>query len=95
MAGLRNLFLAPVLRAQRLALAGWSRRGFDTRVRDPAVVLRRLLNGLTAGDILLLHDGHAALTVAGRPVVLEVLPALLDALSQRGLKAVPLPDEAQ
>ena len=61
--------------------------------RDPGTVARRLLRGLTAGDILLLHDGSAAPTLAartaGRPAVLEALPAVLDALAARGLRAVP------
>lgn len=91
-AGLRNPFLQPVLRRQRLRLASWTRRGYDTRTRDPGRVLQRLTRGLAAGDILLLHDGHAAHTRAGRPVVLEVLPQLLVWLAGRGLRAVPLPD---
>jgi len=37
---------------------------------------------LAAGDVLLMHDSA--------PVVLAVLPALLDRLSARGLKAVSL-----
>ena len=42
------------------------------------------------GDILLLHDGNAARTPAGRPVVLEVLPRLLDAAEAAGLRTVTL-----
>ena len=64
--------------------------------RDPRRVADRLLRGLAAGDILLLHDGGSARDRGGRPVVLEALPRLLDALAARGLRAVPLPapDEA-
>jgi len=90
-AGLRNPFLAPVLHRAGLELASWTRRGFDTRVGDPRRVLARLLRDLRAGDILLLHDGHAATTPAGRPVVLEVLPELAHALHSAGLKPVTLP----
>jgi hypothetical protein len=39
-----------------------------------------------------LHDGHAARTASGAPVVLEVLPALLEALERRGLRTVTLRD---
>ncbi len=91
-AGLRNPFLAPVLHRLGLSLVSWTRRGFDTRERDPATVLARLLRGLAAGDILLLHDGHAARTAAGRPVVLEVLPKLLAEVRAAGLHAVTLPE---
>ena len=91
-AGLRNPFLAPVLHELGLELVSWTRRGFDTVKRDPADVLARLTRGLRAGDILLLHDGHGARTAAGRPVVLEVLPALLQRFQSAGLRAVTLPD---
>jgi len=91
-AGLRNPFLAPVLHRLGLTLVSWTRRGFDTRERDPAIVLSRLTRGLRAGDILLLHDGHAARTADGRPVVLEVLPLLLARMRAQGLHSVTLPD---
>ncbi|MFT4267269.1 MAG: polysaccharide deacetylase family protein [Xenophilus sp.] len=90
-AGLRNPFLSPVLHRLGLLLVSWTRRGFDTREGDAAKVLARLAGGLAAGDILLLHDGHAARTAAGRPVVLEVLPPLLAQLQRQGLRSVTLP----
>jgi peptidoglycan/xylan/chitin deacetylase (PgdA/CDA1 family) len=90
-AGLRNPLLDPVLHALGLRLASWTRRGFDTRERDPARVLARLSRGLGAGDILLLHDGQAALDERGVPVVLSVLPRLLDACREAGLRPVTLP----
>ena len=89
-AGLRNLFLEPVLQRLGLRLASWSARGFDTRVGNPEQVKARLLRGLAAGSILLLHDGHAARTAAGEPVILEVLPALLESASAAGLRPVTL-----
>jgi peptidoglycan/xylan/chitin deacetylase (PgdA/CDA1 family) len=90
-AGLRNPFLAPVLHRLDLALVSWTRRGFDTRERDPARVLARLARGLAAGDILLLHDGNAARTAQGRAVVLDVLPALLGRFDAAALRGVTLP----
>ena len=89
-AGLRNPFLAPVLHRMGLVLASWTRRGFDTRERDPQRVLQRLTRGLAAGDILLLHDGHCARDAQGRAVILTVLPALLARLRQQGLVPVTL-----
>jgi peptidoglycan/xylan/chitin deacetylase (PgdA/CDA1 family) len=90
-AGLRNPFLAPVLHRLGLTLASWTRRGYDTRETDPAKVLARLTAGLAAGDILLLHDANAARAADGRPVILVVLPALLEAFRRAGLNAVTLP----
>lgn len=91
-AGLRNPFLAPVLDRQGLQLVSWTRRGFDTVRREPDDVLARLCKGLDAGDILLVHDGNAARTAAGQPVLLGVLPALLERCSAAGLRAVTLPE---
>ena len=90
-AGFRNMFLAPVLQRMGLTLVSWTRRGFDTREADVQRVLERLARGLAAGDILLLHDGNAARSAQGRPVVLEVLPLLLARLQAMGLRSVTLP----
>jgi peptidoglycan/xylan/chitin deacetylase (PgdA/CDA1 family) len=89
-AGLRNPMLDPVLHRLGLHLVSWTRRGFDTRQRDPARVLARLARNLNAGDVLLLHDGHAQRAADGKPVVLHVLPRLLAALQQQSLKPVTL-----
>lgn len=91
-AGLRNVFLDPVLHAAGLQLAAWTRRGFDTRERDPNKVLARLTRQLGAGDILLMHDGHAARTASGEPLIVAVLPPLLAAIQAQGLKPVTLSD---
>jgi peptidoglycan/xylan/chitin deacetylase (PgdA/CDA1 family) len=89
-AGLRSPFLDPVLSRLGLHLASWTRRGFDTVSGRAETVLGKLTRGLGAGDILLLHDGHAALTGRGVPVVLEVLPRLLDALAAAHVTPVTL-----
>ena len=89
-AGLRNVFLAPVLDRAQLQLVSWTRRGFDTMTADPSRVLRALTRNLRGGDILLLHDGHAARTAGGRPVLLEVLPRLLAAISAARLEPITL-----
>ncbi len=89
-AGLRNVFLQGALERHDLALATWTRRAFDTVAHDPARVVERLSRGLAAGDVLLLHDGHAARATDGRPVVLAALPAVVDAIRARGLVPVTL-----
>ena len=89
-AGLRNPFLQPCLAAQGLQLASWTRRGYDTVDADAEVVLRRLIRHLGAGDILLLHDGCAARTPEGTPVILAVLPRLLPILARLQLRCVTL-----
>ncbi len=89
-AGLRNPFLDPVLARLGLQLASWSARGFDTRVGNATRVRKNLLRDLRAGAILLLHDGHAARTDDGNPVILEVLPSLLESAKAAGLRLVTL-----
>jgi peptidoglycan/xylan/chitin deacetylase (PgdA/CDA1 family) len=90
-AGVRTPLVWPVLRRLDLRLVTWTRRGYDTVQRRPERVLQRLGRGLAAGDILLLHDGHAARAADGTPVVLQVLPPLLRELAVRGLRSVTLP----
>ena len=89
-AGLRNLFLDPVLARLGLHLASWSARGFDTRISNAERVKNKLLHGLRAGAILLLHDGNAAGTPDGIPVILEVLPAVLTYAAAANLRFVTL-----
>jgi peptidoglycan/xylan/chitin deacetylase (PgdA/CDA1 family) len=91
-AGLRSPLLDPVLAQLGLRLATWTRRGFDTRVGDPHRIYSRLADGLAPGDILLLHDGHAARTTDGRAVILDVLPRLLGEIERKALATVTLDD---
>jgi peptidoglycan/xylan/chitin deacetylase (PgdA/CDA1 family) len=97
--GLRNPLLDPALAAEGLHLVSWTRRGLDTRRQEPERILARLTRGLSAGDILLLHDGSSARDAEGRPLVLEVLPGLLRRIAELGLTAtslscLPRPNEA-
>lgn len=87
-AGLRSPLLDDVLARRGLHYVSWTRRGYDGVAADADLVLQRLLRDLTAGDILLLHDGGG---VQAEAPVLSVLPRLLAALAQRGLKSVSLP----
>jgi hypothetical protein len=73
-----------------LRLASWTRRGFDTVTTNADTVFRRLADPLQGGDILLLHDGNAARGRSGQPVILEVLPRLLDAIAAKQLRPVTL-----
>ncbi|MBW8370771.1 MAG: polysaccharide deacetylase family protein [Thiobacillus sp.] len=91
-AGLRNPFLDPVLARLGLTLASWSVRGFDTRIGDAERVRHALLRGLRGGAILLLHDGNAARSPQGIPVILDVLPAVLESAAAAGLRFVSLRD---
>lgn len=88
--GLRSPLLDPVLARCGLRYVSWTRRGLDTVHRNPDKVLRRLVSGLAAGDILLLHDDGAWRTRDGTPVALAVLPELLGRVRASGLTPVTL-----
>jgi peptidoglycan/xylan/chitin deacetylase (PgdA/CDA1 family) len=88
--GLRNPFLDPVLAWTNLRYVSWTRRGFD-RVSGPDKVLARLTRRLSAGDILVLHDCGSHLRSVDQPIVLHVLPRLLDHIAHRSLRPVSLP----
>jgi len=82
-AGFRSPLLDFVLTRHGLRYVSWTRRGFDAVACDSQRVLARLTDGLAAGDVLLLHDS--------RPLVLQILPVLLDELAARDLRSVSLP----
>ena len=94
-AGLRNPFLEPILSRLKLQLVSWTRRGFDTVNADADDVYRRLCRSLRDGDILLLHDGHAARApigapAAGTPVILKCCPVCSRLCGSRQLRPVSL-----
>ena len=93
-AGIRSPLLEGVLGRNGLRLASWTRRGFDTVSRDPAAVASRLVRGLSAGDVLLLHDGECRARSGREPVVLAALSLVLDSLDAAGLRAMPLQEDA-
>ncbi len=88
--GLRSPLLQPVLARHGLRLASWTRRGYDGVDGRAAAVLARLVAGLAGGDVLLLHDGRSGRDADGRPLVLAVLPALLERMAALGLTGVAL-----
>lgn len=89
-AGLRNPELEPVLSYLGLRLCTWSKRGYDTRIDNPDAVLSSLMHDLKGGDILLLHDGSAARSANGTPIILNVLPRLLYEMQQANFYSVTL-----
>lgn len=89
-AGIRSPLLEPVLARLGLQLVSWSARGFDTRIGDVTKVKKSLLHDLRAGAILLVHDGNAARSTEGSPVILEVLPFILSAAAAANLRWVTL-----
>jgi len=86
-AGMQNPWLAAVLASAGVSLVSWTRRGFDTVSDDGLRVAARLTRGLSAGDILLLHDGHAAGPIKRPQVIDDALAAVLDEMQRKGLRS--------
>ncbi len=84
--GLLNPRVVQVAAEDGWTVVGWSARGRDGVPACPAAVVRRVERALEDGDIVLLHDRLAE----GTPAAVEALPAILDGLSARGLRAVVL-----
>ncbi len=61
---------------------GWSVRSFDTVIKDPEKLLKRVTKKLKAGDIVLFHD-HCE-------VMLQILPDFIKHVESTGLKIVRL-----
>ena len=91
-AGIRSPLLDAALVRAGLRLTSWTRRGFDTASTNPASVVARLTRNLRAGDVILLHDGVHGRRPGTRPLVLDALPRVLDAIEAAGLRAIPLAD---
>lgn len=92
-AGIRNPLLDPALSKLGIRLVSWTHRGFDTRFNNPNHLYRWLKKGLSAGNIILMHDGNAARTHEGVAVSVACLPAILKCITDAGLTTVTL-DEA-
>ncbi len=88
--GMRSPLLDPALTHLGLRLVSWTRRGYDTTDGDADRVLARLVRGLAAGDILLLHDGVATGARPAASTALRVLPGLLARIRDAGLRSVTL-----
>jgi peptidoglycan-N-acetylglucosamine deacetylase len=82
--GLRHPLLAPYLEDAGLEYISWSIRTRDTFTANSSVLVRRILNRATGGDIILLHD-HLP---GGTDAMLEALPRVIDELRQRGFEFV-------
>jgi peptidoglycan/xylan/chitin deacetylase (PgdA/CDA1 family) len=57
--GMANVFVAAELERQGLTRVGWTARGFDSVIANPAAVWAHLHRNLRPGAIVLLHEGAA------------------------------------
>jgi len=83
--GLTNPHYKKILRSQGLELIGWNVRSLDLNTTDPEKVIRRVVNRVDNGSIILLHDsGHE------KDFLRVVLTRIIEQLSERKFKFVSL-----
>jgi peptidoglycan-N-acetylglucosamine deacetylase len=82
--GQRHPLLGPYLKQSGLDYVSWSIRTRDTLIRNPDILARRILDKVSNGDIILLHD-HLP---AGANAMLKALPGVIDELKLRGFDFV-------
>jgi len=80
--GVTNPIVAKALSPLNLDIIGWNVRSLDTTIHDEKVVLKRIIDRLKGGDIVLLHD-----TIDKTAQVLDVF--LLHCQNQK-IEIIPL-----
>jgi peptidoglycan/xylan/chitin deacetylase (PgdA/CDA1 family) len=85
--GMKNPFVHPILAKRSMRLIGWTVRGLDSGAGvDVARVVRRIVNGVRPGAIVVLHQG--------RPHSLCCIESVVEALRARGYELV-IPHDAR
>lgn len=74
--GMKNPFVHPILARRGMILVGWSIRGFDSFGNDVKRVVRRIVPGVRAGSIVVMHQG--------RTFSVDCVSSVVDALLARG-----------
>jgi peptidoglycan-N-acetylglucosamine deacetylase len=82
--GLRHPLLRSVLKGAGLEYISWRIRSYDTMIRNPNFLARRILSNVASRDIILMHDRLPK----GAHVMLEILPGVIDELKERGFEFV-------
>lgn len=83
--GLSNPRVFRAARALNLKVIGWTARGLDTKLTEPARIVARIMARLRPGAIVLLHDGN----IPAERLVTTVRN-LLDRLEKAGYEVVRL-----
>lgn len=84
--GMKNPFVHPLLARRGMRLIGWSVRGFDAFGRDAERVVRRIVERVRPGAIVVVHQG--------RPTSLQCIERVVEELQVRGYELV-VPDDGR
>ncbi len=89
-AGFRNPKIFGILENLGMNMVGWQVRAFDTHLRDPQAIARKILAKAQPGGVILLHDGSDSEQNQDRTPTLEALPAILQGLKDREMEFLTL-----
>ena len=89
--GFRSPWVTPIARSLGQRTVGWSLGVWDSARPGADVIVRRTLEGMRAGSILLLHDGDGYDADGDRLQTAEALPAIIQGLRSRGFQFATLP----
>lgn len=86
--GAETVFTKAAVRRAGMRTVLWDVEVADWQETDADRLATRVLERVQPGSIVLLHDGADGIPGADRSTVLRALPAILDGLQARGLRAV-------
>lgn len=90
--GFRSPWVTPIAASLGQRTIGWSLGVWDSARPGTGEIVRRALEGMRAGSILLLHDGDGYDAEGDRMQTAEALPRIIDGLRARGLHFSTLPE---
>lgn len=89
--GFRSPWVTPIAASLGQRTIGWSLGVWDSAHPGATEIVRRALDGLHGGSILLLHDGDGYDDAGDRRQTAEALPLIIRGLRDRGLRFTTLP----
>ncbi len=90
--GFRSPWVTPIARSLGEQTVGWSLGVWDSARPGVDEIVRRALDGMRAGSILLLHDGDGYDEDGDRMQTAEALAPIIGGLRARGFRFVILPN---
>ena len=91
--GFRSPWTTPIARAYGERTVGWSLGVWDSDRPGVDEIVRRTLEGVSPGSIVLLHDGDGYNPDGDRMQTAAALPSIIDRLKDQGYEFKTLPTE--
>jgi peptidoglycan-N-acetylglucosamine deacetylase len=91
--GFRSPWTTPIARAYGERTVGWSLGVWDSDRPGVDEIVRRTLEGVSPGSIVLLHDGDGYNPDGDRMQTAAALPYIIDRLKEQGYEFATLPTE--